>query len=130
MERQANRIVAEALAGKPCPVDRVLAFLDPLLGCTPSIVELRHPRSRSRQVGDDEADARVAQKVVRVTDGIDRWFTGDPLVAQPAIRATVFCDLSSDSGGLSAKLQQRQLVRRWRIEAGPRTHTGKKTIRN
>ncbi len=72
VERQANRIVAEAVAGKPCPVDRVLTFLDPLLGCTPSLVELRYPRSRSRQVGDDEAVARVAQKVVRVTDGIDR----------------------------------------------------------
>ena len=59
VELQANRIVAEAVAGKPCPVDRVLTFLDPLLGCTPSIIKLRHPCSRSRQVGDDEADARI-----------------------------------------------------------------------
>ena len=32
VELQANRIVAEAVAGKPCSVDRVLTFLDPLLG--------------------------------------------------------------------------------------------------
>ena len=37
-------------ASNPCPVDRVLASLDPLLGCTPSIVELRHPRNLSRPV--------------------------------------------------------------------------------
>ncbi len=41
------------------PVDRVLAFLDMLLRRASSIVELRHPLGRSRQVGDDEADARV-----------------------------------------------------------------------
>ncbi len=57
VELHANHIAAKAVAGLTRPVDRVLAFLDPLLGCTPSIVELRHPRSRSRQVGDDEADA-------------------------------------------------------------------------
>ncbi len=33
VELQANRIVAEAVAEKPCPVDRVLAFLDRFLGC-------------------------------------------------------------------------------------------------
>ena len=59
VELQANRIAAKAVAGQTCPVDRILAFLDPLLGCTPSIIELRHPRSRSRQVSDDEADARI-----------------------------------------------------------------------
>jgi hypothetical protein len=55
--------------------------------------------------------AGVAQNVVRIAEGIDRHFADKSLVAQLAIRAAVFCDLSSDSGGLSAKLQQRKLVR-------------------
>ncbi len=52
-------ILADAMAGQTCPVDRLLAFFDPLLRRASSIVELRHPRSRPRQVGDDETDARV-----------------------------------------------------------------------
>ena len=59
MELEPDLVVAKAVTGQARPVDRVLAFLDPLLGCTPAIVELRHPRSRSRQVGDDEADLGV-----------------------------------------------------------------------
>ncbi len=50
MELQANRIVAEAVAGKPCPVDRVLAFLDPLLGCAPSIVKFDSPIGYAAEV--------------------------------------------------------------------------------
>ena len=37
---------------------------------------------------------------------MDRQFIEDSLAAQLAIRAAVFRDLSTDSGGLSAKLQQ------------------------
>ncbi len=48
VELQANRVVAKTVAGQARPVDRVLAFLDPLLGCAPAIVELRYPPSRSR----------------------------------------------------------------------------------
>ncbi len=42
VELQANRIAAKAVAGQTCPVDRILAFLDPLLGCAALIVELEH----------------------------------------------------------------------------------------
>ena len=55
MELQANRIVAEAMAGKLRPVDRVLTVLNSLLGCAALIIETRDPLSRSRQIGDDEA---------------------------------------------------------------------------
>ena len=67
VELQANRIAAEAVAGQTCPVDRILAFLDPLLGCTPSIVELCHPHSRSREGRDDETEARI--ELTRIPGG-------------------------------------------------------------
>ena len=50
-------VVAELLAGEARPVDRVLAFLDPLLSFTALIVESRHPFGRAVQVGHDEAIA-------------------------------------------------------------------------
>jgi hypothetical protein len=53
------RVVAEGVAGQPRPADRVFAFLDVLLGPTAAVVELDHPLGGERQVGDDEADARV-----------------------------------------------------------------------
>lgn len=52
MELQANRIVAEAMAGKLRPVDRILTVLNSLLGCAALIIETRDPLSRSRQIGD------------------------------------------------------------------------------
>ena len=39
MELEPDLVVAKAVTGQARPVDRVLAFLDPLLGCTPAIVE-------------------------------------------------------------------------------------------
>jgi len=44
MELKPDRIVAEAVAREAGPVDRILAFLDVLLGCAPALVELRYPR--------------------------------------------------------------------------------------
>ena len=55
MELQANRIVAEVIAGKLRPVDCVLTFLDSLLGCPVQIIEPRDLLSSPRQNGDDEA---------------------------------------------------------------------------
>lgn len=55
MELQANRVVAEAMAEKLRPVDRVLTVLNSLLGCGALITEHRDPLSRWRQIGDDEA---------------------------------------------------------------------------
>ncbi len=43
MELKPDRIVAEAVAREAGPVDRILAFLDVLLGCAPALVELRYP---------------------------------------------------------------------------------------
>src|SRR5450756_2589915 len=46
------------------PLDRALAFLDPLLARPALVVEGDDPRGRSGHVGDDEADARI--KLARV----------------------------------------------------------------
>ena len=53
---EPDGVVAELAARQPRPVDRVLAFLDVLLGFAPLIVESNHPLGGARQVGDDEAD--------------------------------------------------------------------------
>jgi hypothetical protein len=45
MELQPHRVVLECSAGKARPVDRVLAFLDPLLGSLATIAELHDPAS-------------------------------------------------------------------------------------
>lgn len=57
MKLKPDLIVAEPLAGKPCPVDRVFAFLDVLFGCGALIVEADDPVRLHRQIGDDKADA-------------------------------------------------------------------------
>src|SRR5260221_7609895 len=41
------------------PLDRSLSFLDPLFACAALLVESDDPLGRTRQVGDDEADARI-----------------------------------------------------------------------
>ena len=51
-------IGSERPARQPRPLDRALAFLDPLLGRAAPIVEGENPLGRAEQVGDDEADAR------------------------------------------------------------------------
>ena len=49
----------ERPARQPCPLDRALAFLDPLFARPALIVEGDDPVGRARQVGDDETDARI-----------------------------------------------------------------------
>ena len=46
------------MARQPSPVQRVLALLDPLLGCPATIVESHHSFGASRHVCDDEAHPR------------------------------------------------------------------------
>ena len=43
MKLEPNLVGFEALAGKPCPFERVFAFLDVLLGGSAPVVELKHP---------------------------------------------------------------------------------------
>src|ERR1700680_2758363 len=43
---------------EPGPMRRLLAFLDPLLGCAPLIVEPHYRPARQAQISDDEADSR------------------------------------------------------------------------
>ncbi len=47
MELEPDLVVAETVAS---------AFLDPLLGCAPALIELRHALRRTGQVGHDETD--------------------------------------------------------------------------
>ncbi len=41
MELEPDFVAAKAVTGQARPVDRVLAFLNSLLGCTPALIELR-----------------------------------------------------------------------------------------
>ena len=50
---------AGSRTSQPCPLDRTLAFLDPLLRRAALVVKGDDALSWPRQVGHDEADARV-----------------------------------------------------------------------
>jgi hypothetical protein len=54
----------ERPARQPCPLDRAFTFFDPVLARPALIVEGDDPLGGARQVGDNEADARI--KLTRV----------------------------------------------------------------
>ncbi len=55
---QSHLIVVEAVAAQSRPAQRVLAFLDPLLGRAAAVVEVHHALGPAAQVGHNEPDAR------------------------------------------------------------------------
>jgi hypothetical protein len=57
MELQADLVLRHPIARQPCPVDRLLAFLDVLLGRSTLIVEPDDPVWFHWQVGDNGTDA-------------------------------------------------------------------------
>ena len=57
-QRQTHPVGHEPMARQPSPVQRVLALLDPLLGCPSTIVETHHSFGASCHVRDDEAHPR------------------------------------------------------------------------
>src|SRR4051812_17852508 len=59
MELKTYGIGGEGTARQPRPFDRVLALFDVLLACAAPVIEGNDALSGPRQVGDDEADARV-----------------------------------------------------------------------
>ena len=59
MKLKAHRVGREGAARQPRPLDRVLAFLDPLLARAALIIESDDALGRACQIADDEADARV-----------------------------------------------------------------------
>jgi hypothetical protein len=52
-------LAANVRHDNPRPLDRAFAFLDPLLARPALVIEGNHTLGRARQVGDDEADARI-----------------------------------------------------------------------
>ena len=54
MKLKPDCIGRKALAGKPCPFESVFAFLDVLLCCSSSVVELKHPLISNRQGCDNK----------------------------------------------------------------------------
>ncbi len=59
MELQAHCVGGERPALQPRPLDRTLAFLDPLLGGAALVLEGDDALGRAAHVGDDEANARI-----------------------------------------------------------------------
>src|SRR5262245_3902808 len=57
-ELQAHLIGPEPVTGQARPVRGLFAFLDPLLGRAPLVVEAHHGTTREEEVRHDEADAR------------------------------------------------------------------------
>jgi hypothetical protein len=64
MKLKTYGVGGKRTACQPRPLDRALAFLDPLLARPALVVEGDDSLGRSRQIGDDEADARI--KLARV----------------------------------------------------------------
>jgi hypothetical protein len=59
MKLERHGIGRERPARQPRPIDRTLAFLDPLFARAALVVEDDDPLSRAAHVRDDEADARM-----------------------------------------------------------------------
>ena len=59
VQLKTHRIGGERAARQSRPLDRVLAFFDPLLARPALVVEGDDPLHRSRQVGDNETDAGI-----------------------------------------------------------------------
>src|SRR5262245_34695559 len=59
MKLEPHGVGRERPARQPCPLDRALAFLDPLFARPALVVEGDDPLGWARQVGDDETDARI-----------------------------------------------------------------------
>src|SRR5215467_7357678 len=59
MKLEPHRVGGERSARQSRPLDRTLAFLDPLLASAALVVEGDDPLRRSCHVGDDEADTRI-----------------------------------------------------------------------
>ena len=64
MKLEPHRVAPHRVARQPGPFDRVLALLDVLLRRAALVVEHHDSIGTAREVGDDEADARI--KLARV----------------------------------------------------------------
>ena len=53
-QSQPHLIWDKALAGQPCPVQGILAFLDSLLGSATAVVKVNHPLGSCTPVGRDK----------------------------------------------------------------------------
>src|SRR5215471_13010919 len=59
MELKTDGVGGQGTARQPGPFDRALALFDPLLRRAPLVVEGDDALGRPRQIGHDEADARI-----------------------------------------------------------------------
>src|SRR6266478_5578421 len=80
MQLEPDGVRAERHAREPGPLDRVLAFLDPLLRRPPPVVESNHLLGRAMEVRHDETDARVQLA------GMPFHLRHDPARPTPALR--------------------------------------------
>src|SRR5262249_25678805 len=64
MKLEPHGVGRERSARQPCPLDRALAFLDPLFARPALIVEGDDPLGWAGHVGDDETDARIKLAVM------------------------------------------------------------------
>ena len=59
MKLEPHGVGRERPARQPCPLDRALAFLDPLFARPALVIERNDPLGRAAHVRHDEADARI-----------------------------------------------------------------------
>src|SRR5258705_9288552 len=59
MKLEPHGVGCERPASQPCPLDRALALLDPLLACATLVVERDDPLGRTAHVRHNEADTGI-----------------------------------------------------------------------
>ena len=98
MKLEPHGVGRERPARQPCPLDRALAFLDPLFARPTLIVESDDPLGWARQVGDDETDARIklAGMPFDFGDHPARLGPGCGLIAEIGMEPPDFMGRSSD----------------------------------
>ena len=72
MKLQTHRVGGERSARQSRPLDRALAFLDPLLSRPALVIERNNPLGRAARVRHDEADARIRSPGCHSTLAITR----------------------------------------------------------
>src|SRR6516164_638896 len=98
MKLEPHGVGRERPARQPCPLDRALAFLDPLFARPALIVEDDDPLGWARQVRDDETDARIklAGMPFDFGDHPARLGPASPLIGEIGIEPTHLVRWSSD----------------------------------
>src|SRR5215472_6608063 len=98
MKLQTHRVGGERSTGQPRPLDRTLAFLDPLLGRATLVVESDDPLGWTAHVRHDEANPgiKLARMPLDLGNNPPRLGPGSGLIAEIGMEPAHMVRRSSD----------------------------------